>query len=319
MEKRRHFLKTAGAVAAGSLVLPLSCTSKKAAESTVETTADMAATKDIGIQLYTLRNEIRAEGVEAILNKVAEAGYKWIEPFGYEARKFLGKTPAEFKKICDGLGMSVPSVHSVTEVSSDGGKDAILDQMKTSAEDALALGAEYMVWAYLKPEDRTSMEDYKRHTETWNNFSQVCKDTGIQFAYHNHDFEFIAFEGETEKPYELIMRETDADLMKFEMDLFWVNMANEDPVAWFDRNQGRIPLWHVKDMVKEEDKYMVNGNEMFFAPVGEGKIDFKRIFEARNTCGMKYFFVEQDFCAEGSKPLDNIKISWDYLNSAPFV
>jgi hypothetical protein len=81
----------------------------------------------------------------------------------------------------------------------------------------------------------------------------------------------LHLKGKQKSPYELIMRETDADLMKFEMDLFWVNMANEDPVAWFDRNQGRIPLWHVKDMVKEEDKYMVNGNEMFFAPVGEGK------------------------------------------------
>jgi sugar phosphate isomerase/epimerase len=163
------------------------------------------------------------------------------------------------------------------------------------------------------------MEDYKNHIETWNKFSEVCKEAGIQFAYHNHDFEFIPFKGETEKPYEMIMRETNADLVKFEMDLFWVTIAGEDPVEWFNKNPGRIHLWHVKDMVSQENKYMVEGQDRFFAPVGQGTIDFKRIFDARNTSGMKYFFVEQDFVMEGKNPLDNIKISWDYLNNAPFV
>jgi sugar phosphate isomerase/epimerase len=208
------------------------------------------------------------------------------------------------------LGMTVPSVHSVTEVSSEGGKDAIVDQMKTTAEDALAIGAEYMVWAYLKPEDRTSMEDYKRHIETWNKFSEVCKEVGIQFAYHNHDFEFITFDGETEKPYEMIMRETDPDLVKFEMDLYWVKKADEDPVEWFKKEPGRFHLWHVKDMYPED---------RFFAPVGKGDTDFKRIFEQRETSGMKYFFVEQDAAREGKNHLNNIKISWDYLNNADYV
>lgn len=314
MEKRRKFLKTAGAFAAGSIIAPYACTSKKTGES-AETVAEQAAAptgpKDIGIQIYTLRNQIDEMGVEAVLQKVADAGYKWIEPFGYENRKFLGKTPAEFKKICADLGMSVPSVHSVTEVSSAGGKDAIVDQMKTTAEDAIAIGAEYMVWAYLKPEDRTSMEDYKRHIETWNEFSKVCNEAGIQFAYHNHDFEFHTFEGETEKPYEMIMRETDSDLVKFEMDLYWVTKAGEDPVEWFNKEPGRFHLWHVKDMTNDE--------EQFFAPVGQGRIDFQRIFNARQTSGMKYFFVEQDFTKEGVSPLDTMKVSWNFLNQASYV
>ena len=163
------------------------------------------------------------------------------------------------------------------------------------------------------------MEDYKRHIETWNKFSEICKEAGIQFAYHNHDFEFIPFEGETEKPYEMIMRETNADLVKFEMDLFWVYIAGEKPVEWFKKDPGRFHLWHVKDMVKEEDKYIVDGEDRFFAPVGDGIMDFKEIFVQRETAGMKYVFVEQDFTPEGVSPLDTMKVSWDFLNKADYV
>lgn len=310
MEKRRAFLKTAGAFAAGSIILPYGCTSKKPAEQAAETAA-LPTKKDIGIQIYTLRNEIQNDGLEATMQKVADAGYQWIEPFGYEDRKFLGKTPQDFKQMLADMGMSVPSVHSVTEVSSAGGKDAIVDQMKVTAEDAIAIGSKYLVWAYLKPEDRTSMDDYKKHIETWNKFGEVCKETGIQFAYHNHDFEFIPFAGQTEKPYDMIMRDTDSDLVKFELDLYWITKSGNDPVEYFQKSPGRFHLWHVKDMTSDE--------QQFFAPVGQGKIDFKKIFEARETAGMKYFFVEQDATPEGVSPLDTIKVSWNYLNGAPFV
>lgn len=311
MEKRREFLKTAGALAAGSLIVPFGCSPKKAQETAAEKIVSPAKPKDIGIQIYTLRNEIQKDGLEATMEKVAAAGYKLVEPFGYEGRKYLGKTPQEFKAMIEGLGMRVPSTHSVMELSSAGGKDDMINNMKITAEDAKATGAEYMVWAYLKPEDRTSMDDYRRHIETWNKFSEICNEVDIQFAYHNHDFEFIPFEGETEKPYDMIMRETDSDLVKFEMDLYWVNKAGEKPIEWFKKAPGRFHLWHVKDMTEDETK--------FFAPVGEGIIDFKPIFEARETAGMKYFFVEQDATPDGISPLDTMKVSWDFLNKADYV
>lgn len=317
MEKRRQFLKTAGTLAAASFMLPFGCAPKKPTEVAAEQAVPAVTKKDIGLQLYTLRNELQKDGVEVTLQKVAEKGYKWMEPFGYEGRKFLGKTPQEFAKICADLGMSVPSVHSVTEVSSSGGKDAILDQMKVTAEDAIAIGAKYLVWAFLKPEDRQNLDQYKKHIETWNKFGEVCKSAGIQFAYHNHDFEFIDFAGT--RPYDLIMAETDADLVKFEMDLFWVTIAGQDPVEWINKQPGRFHLWHVKDMVSTENKYVVDGMDRFFAPVGQGVIDFKRIFEARETSGMQYFFVEQDFTPTGISPLDTIGQSWNFLNSADYV
>lgn len=309
--RRRQFLKTAGAFAAGSLILPFGCTPKKPSEgSSMEAAQETSKkVKDIGLQLYTLRDQIKEEGLEPVLQKVADIGYKWMEGFGYEDRKILGAEPVDLKSMLQGMGMIMPSVHAVTEVSSGGGKQAILDQMKTTAEDVKAVGAEFLVWAFLEEDERKSLDDYKRHIETWNQFGQVCKDTGLQFAYHNHWFEFEDLEGQ--KPYDMILAETDPDLVKFEMDLYWITKAGSDPVEYFQKAPGRFPMWHVKDMTGDEDK--------FFAPVGKGVIDFKRIFEKRDLAGMKYFFVEQDLTKEGVSPYDAIRTSFDYLQNASFV
>jgi sugar phosphate isomerase/epimerase len=308
MDNRRKFLKTAGAFAAGSLLVPYGCTPKKQegeSEASMETTAPPK--KEIGLQLYTLRNEIEAQGLQNVLQQVADIGYTWMEGFGYENRKFLGATPSELKNMLNGMGMRMPSVHSVTEVSSEGGKEAIVDQMKTTAEDAIAVGAEYLVWAYLTEEDRQSLDDYKRHIETWNQFGEVCKEAGIQFAYHNHDFEFMTFDGI--RAYDMIMEETDPDLVKFELDLYWIIKAGYDPVEYFQKNPGRFHLWHVKDMEAGDEKY--------FAEVGQGTIDFKRIFDAKDVSGMNYFFVEQDFSRRS--PLESIQMSYNFLQEADYV
>jgi sugar phosphate isomerase/epimerase len=309
MENRRKFLKTAGAFAASSILLPYGCTQRQQQDTAdtgmVETSS--AENKKIGLQLYTLRNEIQEQGLETVLRRVSEIGYTWMEGFGYENRNILGVSPADLKSMLNGMGMSMPSVHSVTEVSSEGGKEAIVDQMKTTAEDAIAVGAEFLVWAYLTEEDRQSLDDYKRHIETWNQFGQICKEAGIQFAYHNHDFEFMDFNGT--RPYDMIMEQTDPDLVKFELDLYWITKAGFDPVEYFNKAPGRFPLWHVKDMEP--------GDEKFFAEVGEGTMDFKRIFDARDTAGLKYFFVEQD--QSRRSPLESIEMSYNYLQEADFV
>lgn len=313
MNKRREFLKTTGALTAGSLILPYGCTSRKKPAELVEVVEEVQA-KNVGLQLYTVRNDIDAEGIVPVLEKVAKLGYKWMEGFKYENRTILGLPPAELKKVLDDLGMSMPSVHAVTEVSSEGGKDAVVRQMAESAEDVKAAGAEYLVWAFLEEYDRTSIEDYKRHIETWNQFGTVCKENGLQFAYHNHDFEFLTPDGQN--AYDLIMANTNPDEVKFELDLYWITRAGYDPVEYFNKAPGRFPLWHVKDMISQA---YINeeGEEVYFAEVGNGEIDFARIFNARDIAGLKYFFVEQDFTQK--TPFESIEISINYLNNADFL
>ncbi len=313
MNKRREFLKATGALAAGSLILPYGCTSKKKPADSEEIIVQPEK-KNIGLQLYTLRDEIEAEGIVPVLEKVAKLGYTWMEGFKYEDRKILGLAPSELKKVLNDLGMTMPSVHAVTEVSSDGGKDAVIKQMAESAEDVKAVGAEYLIWAFLQPDDRKSIDDYKRHIITWNQFGKVCKDNGLQFAYHNHDFEFLTPDGIN--AYDMIMENTDPEEVKFELDLFWITMAGYDPVEYFEKAPGRFPLWHVKDKI-EQPFISEDGEERYFAEVGNGVIDFARIFEARNTAGLEYFFVEQDFTQK--TPFESIDISIKYMNNADFI
>lgn len=313
MKSRRRFIKTAGMVAAGSILVPYYCTPKKSGEedgtAVEEGQAPEITTekKKIGLQLYTLRNQIDQDGLESTLEKVAEIGYTWMEGFGYENGMILGKTPQEFGSIITDLGMALPSMHAVTELTTEGGKSAIMDAMRKAAEDSKTAGAKYLVYAYLQESERQSLDDYKRHAESFNQFGEICKEVGLKFAYHNHDFEFETFDGTI--PYDYLIENTDPELVKFEMDLYWTTKAGKDILEYFEKAEGRIALWHVKDMNNQDEK--------FFAPVGSGIIDFASIFAKRDLSGLEYFFVEQDEAKQ--PPLEAIAQSFNYLNNAEFV
>ena len=315
MKSRRRFIKSAGFIAAGSLLVPYACAPKKTGEggetdTAAQTTEGLVNNTDkkVGLQLYTLRNEIQQEGVEATLERVAEIGYTWMEGFGYENGMILGKTPQEFGSIITNLGMSLPSMHAVTELTTEGGKSAIMDAMRKAAEDSKTAGADYLVYAYLQESERQSLDDYKRHAETFNQFGEICQEVGLQFAYHNHDFEFETFDNTV--AYDYLIENTDPELVKFELDLYWITKAGMSPVEYFEKAPNRYPLWHVKDMNNQDEK--------FFAPVGTGVIDFEVIFNKRDLAGLEYFFVEQDQTRDQS-PFEAITESYNFLNSAEFV
>jgi sugar phosphate isomerase/epimerase len=151
------------------------------------------------------------------------------------------------------------------------------------------------------------MDDYKRHAENFNSFGEICENAGLQFAYHNHDFEFLNFDGVM--PYDYLLENTDPELVKMELDLYWITKGGQDPVEYFKKYPGRFELWHVKDMEDNEEK--------FFAEVGYGTIDFKRIFAERETAGMEMFFVEQD--QSRRNPFESIEMSFNFLNEAEYV
>ncbi len=246
----------------------------------------------VGLQLYTLRNEIFKD-TRGVLKKVAALGYREVESFGYKDGKYFGLTPAEFASVLKNNGLSHPSGHyMLTHLSGDWNK---------AIEDAKTAGQQYMVLAYLMPDERKSIDDYKKIASQINVAGEACKKAGIQFAYHNHDFEFADMNGQ--HGYDIFLKETDPNLVKFELDLYWVSFAGKDPVEMFKQHPGRFPLWHVKDMDNTPKK--------FFTEVGNGVIDFKRIFAASQTAGMKHFFVEQDVCP--GPPMVSIEKSIQYL------
>ena len=258
-----------------------------------------AKPKTVGLQLYTLRDAM-AKDADGTLKKVADIGYKQVESFGYSDGKFFGKTPKEFAAKLKELGLTAPSGHYTTGKVMKS-KGTLTDDWKRAVDDAAAIGQKYMVCAFLFPPERTKLDDYKQFADLFNKSAEVCRAAGVQFAYHNHDFEFQPLDGQV--PYDLLLSSTDPKLVKMELDLYWAVFAKQDPIALFKKHPGRFPLWHVKDMAKTPERE--------FAEVGTGSIDFQRIFDAQKTAGLTNYFVEQDVCKR--PPLEAIAISYQNM------
>lgn len=264
-----------------------------------------APAKEVGLQLYTLRNEVGKEGIEKVLQQVAKLGYKNVEMFGYGDGKFFGKTPKELAQILKYNGLVSSSGHYTTgrQTEMKGGM-GLSNGWEKCVADAAETGHKYMICAYLFPSEQKS-ENYKTLPELFSKAAEACKKSGIQFCYHNHDFEFTGKVGD-QRAYDFFLENTDKNLVKMELDLYWITKAGADPVAYFKKHPGRFPLWHVKDMA--------NTPQQEFAEVGMGTMDFGKIFAERKTAGLKHYFVEQDVCKR--PPMESIKISIDNIQKA---
>lgn len=235
----------------------------------------------IGLQLYTLRDEIQKD-VTGVIGKVAEIGYNSVEVFGYANGKFFGLTPEEFSIIIKANNLKTPSGHYTMN---DFLSKADMDQLKRTVADAAKMGHDYFVIPYLTDTMRTSLDDYKNLAEKINVAATEVNNAGMKLAYHNHDFEFKDW-GDGKTGMDILLKETDPSTVNFEMDIYWTTKAGKDPIALFKANPGRFKMWHIKDMA--------NSAEKEFTEVGSGVIDYKEIFKHKKESGMEYFFVEQD-------------------------
>ncbi|HYF32724.1 MAG TPA: sugar phosphate isomerase/epimerase family protein [Chitinophagaceae bacterium] len=254
------------------------------------------ANKKIGIQLYTLRDVLKKD-LAGTIAAVAQAGYQEVETFDYANRKHSGMSPNDFNALLKKNNLQTPSGHYYLKGFLFQGKD---DEWKQGIEDAQQLGQRYMVVPYLEANERKNLDAYKKLAARLNLAGEWCKQAGMQVAYHNHDFEFQPMEGRNGM--DVLLKETDRSLVLFEMDIYWVSFAGQDPIALIKQNPGRFPLWHVKDMDNTPQKR--------FTEVGNGVINFKKVFDCQKKAGMKHFFVEQDV---SSAPLESAKTSIAYL------
>jgi sugar phosphate isomerase/epimerase len=262
--------------------------------------------KYIGLQLYTIRDHMQADPAAA-LAKVAQIGYNSVEGATYTGTEmFYGMAPVAFASLLKQNGLIMPSSHyrlGEEQVNGSSQKGTLLSDWSKAVDDAAEVGLKYMVCAWLAEVERGSLDHYKQVAEDFNKAGEICKKSGIQLCYHNHDFEFIQQDGKY--PYETILANTDKDLVKFEMDMYWITKAKQDAIALFNENPGRFPLWHLKDMDKTPER--------MFTEVGSGIIDFKAIFEHSKKAGLKYFFVEEDKCPGES--YDSITKSISYIKA----
>ena len=258
--------------------------------------AGLGDSESLNVQLYTVRDAV-GKNLQGALEQLAALGYKNIELYGYNGT-FFGKTTSEFKTILANTGIKVLSSHHTTGIAMKG-KGTLSDGWDKAIEDIHAIGAEYMVCAFLFPNERTP-ENYKSLPAMLDKAGTATKAAGIQFAYHNHDFEFEKLDDTL--VYDFLLKNTPGDLVKMEMDLYWISKAGQDPMAYFEKYPGRFAMWHVKDM---------EAGTKAITEVGNGTIDFDRIFKARKKAGLKYWFVEQDTSKRDM--FESLTISRDYL------
>jgi len=237
----------------------------------------------LGLQLYTMRAAMRQD-VPGTLARVAAMGYEEFETYGFdpEGLRYYGLPAKTFAQILKDLDTTTPSGHYDLNRFVASSRDDLTRYVDRCIEGARALGQTYITWPLVDEGFRT-IDKFTVVAERLNLAGAQIKKAGLQLAYHNHDFEFVEQNGQT--GYEVIIRETDSALVKLQMDLYWVARGStRTPGEWFERQPGRFVMWHVKDVHRTSRDY---------TEVGNGTIDFTRIWLDARLAGLQHFFVEQ--------------------------
>ncbi|HEX6132648.1 MAG TPA: sugar phosphate isomerase/epimerase [Longimicrobiales bacterium] len=273
-QSRRSFLASLGAAAIGTMIHP-SCAPARG-----------SLLGRIGLQLYTVRSDMQRD-VEATLEQVAAIGYREVEFAGY-----FDRSPSQVASLLQRLGLTAPSAHI--------GFDQMRDDWARTLDTASAIGHEYITIPWLAPEQRGTIADWERTAALFNERAAQARAQGFRFAYHNHDFEFAAIDGVV--PFDVLLTNTDPELVEYELDIYWITRAGFDPIDYFARHPGRFRMTHLKDTAGPPDHRMVD--------VGSGTIDFARVIAAADAAGVRHHFVEHD---EPAEPFASIRSSYEYL------
>jgi sugar phosphate isomerase/epimerase len=279
--KRRDFLK-----AASTLVSGVALTGIGSQIAGCKSSSRLSGSNNVfGLQLYSLRDVLPADP-KGVLKQVASFGYKQVEGFEGDKGIYWGMKNTEFKSYLNDLGMQMVSSHCNYK-----------QDLERKADEAAAIGMKYLMCPYLGPQK--SLDAFKQSAETFNKSGEICKQRGLRFAYHNHDYSFKQVDGQF--PQDVMMQNTDKALVDYELDMYWVAAAGQDPVVWLNKYPGRFKLGHVKDK---------KGNQT--ATLGTGTIDYPSIVQVAKKAGMEYFIVEQEQY-EGTTPIAAAKDDAEYM------
>lgn len=282
---RRDFLKTGGALTLAGLA-------SDSLFASIFNNEEKKKLKNFGLQMYSVRDDYPKDP-KGVLKQVADMGYTQVEGFERDKGLFWGMTNTEFKSYTDSIGITMISSHCDTT------KD-----FEKKTEQASAIGMKYLIFPWEGP--GKTIDDYKKYADDFNKKGEICKKNGIRFAFHNHNFSFTPINGQF--PQDVLMTNSDPSLVDFEMDIYWVVAAGQDPETWLKKYPNRFTACHAKDRSKnpgkDEGKNSCN--------LGEGSIDFTRILKTAKKNGAKYYIVEQEAYPNGS-PLEAAKIDAAYM------
>jgi sugar phosphate isomerase/epimerase len=263
--------------------------------------ADNRYRQNIGLQLYTLRNPY-SKDPKATMQAVADAGYKQIELYGFPNNQ----TQIEAARAA---GLAIHSSHFEWD-SAVNPKDAAFSEFAKTLDKAKEQGISHLVIPYIAPDNRKSLNDYRKVAENVNKAAAMAKKLGIQLCYHNHSFEFTPFDN-NQSGFDIFIEEFSAD-MKFEIDVFWVAIAGLDPIKMLEKLNGRVSQLHLKDLKADikTPNFGANVPQEAFKELGNGTISMLPIIEAAAKAGVDHCHVEQDHSPD---PLASVKTSIDYL------
>ena len=248
---------------------------------------------EIGAQFYTLRDFCKdLDSFAETLKKVADIGYKTVQISGtcdYEPEWLK----SELKK----NGLKCVLTHTPADKLQN-------DPAKVAAEHDL-FDCKYVGLGWFGFDEEKEGQHYDDFIRIYKPVANTLKQNGKYFMYHNHDGEFKKYNGKL--IIESLAEDFSPDEMGFTLDTFWVQAGGGDPAQWIERLSGRVPCIHLKDYAF--------GRKM--APIGEGNINFDRVFEKAESAGTEYMLVEQDDC-NGEDPFDCLKRSYEYLKSRGF-
>ncbi|MFP2994410.1 TIM barrel protein [Spongiivirga sp. MCCC 1A20706] len=268
---RRNFIKSSAGVAALASIpsFLLAC--------------DQRPKYKLGYQLYSIRDEMEKDPV-ATLKALKKMGYEDFEHFGFDGdvQTYYGFKTKEFKSILDDLGLSISSGHYPFSNFLNSDDNTIKKYVDRCIEGALTMQSQYIVWPWLAPEFR-NIDGFKRTAERLNVIGEQVTNAGLGFAYHNHGFDFANLSGTS--GYDIVLKETDADLVKLQIDMYWVmHSASNTPAEMIAKHPGRYVMWHIKDMHKESRDYTELGN---------GSINYKEIMPDPEISGLEFYYIEQ--------------------------
>ena len=247
-------------------------------------------TLPIALQLYTVRDETEKDFI-GTLEKVAAMGYKGVEFAGF------GSVPAkQMKEALDRLGLKAAGSHT--------GIDLLKTKLDDVMEYNLEIGNKYVIcpWAPFK-----TKEDYAEAVGLFNETGVKCRARGLQLGYHNHDFEFVSFDGEY--GLDILYKGTSPENLVAEFDTCWVFYAGVDPVQYIGKYSGRCPIIHLKDLKSKDSKE--------FIELGDGVIDIPAIVKAAEAAGSRWLVVEMDSCPRPT--LESAKICIDNLKKMNLI
>ncbi|SOE23317.1 Sugar phosphate isomerase/epimerase [Spirosomataceae bacterium TFI 002] len=293
--KRRNFLGQIGALGltASTISILQACGNN---QNTEETATSTPIFNEFGLQLWTIKEDLALDSL-ATLKAVADAGFNYVESFGGDKGIFWGYEAKEFGKILTDLGLKIKASHCSPEYTTDISTE---EEFKKLAADAASIGLKYLINPF--PGELKTKDEWMKVAEGLNRQGEICKANGIRTAYHNHHIEFLPCES-GELPENILIENTDPSLVDFEMDMYWVIKAGQDPVEWLKKHNSRFKLCHVKDLLPNAKLEEIENNETpegDFWPLGgscnlgQGQIDFKKLLPLAKENGMEYFIAEQE-------------------------